>query len=276
MLQWPHSLTYCPALAMDKRIAKCITRLINRLEGCRASIEINTDQEIILKDLKTHATLSKVTQEQLSLMASHGLISYEGQNITLTMAAKSFCARQTSSDHCFADQHRTNDQIQINQGEQTTTLTRNIEESPLLSLYRRKTKTGAPFLSDAEFHAGERLRRDFTFGALMPSVTMRWGESASAKQTGHPTEMSDETLAARQRVNKALKAVGTDLGTVLIDVCCFLKGMETLEKERQWPVRSAKVVLKTALIALDRYYNPENRPLPPQYKHIHAMEMHTY
>lgn len=129
------------------------------------------------------------------------------------------------------------------------------DESPLARLASRRGANGQPFLSAPEAEAGERLRRDWTRGALMPSVTQRWdGLPGSGGGRSPGGDLADAALDCRKRVGTALDAVGPELSGVLVDVCCFLKGTEQVERERQWPVRSAKLLLKAGLGALARHY----------------------
>ncbi|MFN3889007.1 MAG: DUF6456 domain-containing protein [Beijerinckiaceae bacterium] len=123
------------------------------------------------------------------------------------------------------------------------------EESPLAWLARRK------LVGPAEFEAGERLRRDLDRGAMLPRVTANWSANVSSGARGAKgSDVTDMALAARQRANKALAAAGPEFSGLLVDVCGFLKGLETIESERGWPRRSGKVVLSLALGALARHY----------------------
>lgn len=139
----------------------------------------------------------------------------------------------------------------------------NTAESPLASLWRHKGRNGERFLTASEFNAGERLRLDYTRGQIMPRLGINWSAAGSGGKKHRDTngfgDMTDSALAARDRVEAAIEAVGPELSGVLIDVCCFLKGMEQVEAERGWPVRSGKVVLKSALSALARHYQPPQR-----------------
>jgi hypothetical protein len=139
----------------------------------------------------------------------------------------------------------------------------NLDESPLRSIARRLDRNGRRLLDDDEVAAGERLRADYTRGQMMPRLGANWQAAvASGRRDGRGgiADLTDAALAARIRVEKALVAVGPELSGVLLDVCCFLKGLELVEQERGWPVRSAKIVLKTALAALSRHYRPPARP----------------
>ena len=128
-------------------------------------------------------------------------------------------------------------------------------ESPLAWLARRKGKDGLPLVDAACLEAGERLRRDLTIGAMLPRTTANWSAAvASGSRAQGPTDFTDTMIAARQRARAALSAVGPDLSGLLIDICGFLKGLETIERERGWPARSGKLVLELALRQLCRHY----------------------
>lgn len=130
-------------------------------------------------------------------------------------------------------------------------------ESPLLWLHRRRGKDGKPQISAQEFAAGERFRADLTLAQMLPRVTVNWdaGLAGGTRGTGAgPAGASDSSLAARQRVRSACKRLGPDLSGLAIDVCGFLKGLDSVERERGWPARSAKIVLRLALAALAEHY----------------------
>jgi hypothetical protein len=135
----------------------------------------------------------------------------------------------------------------------------NSAESPLVWLRRRRDKDGNSLLSDTQFQAGERLRADFWFAQMTPRVTASWNPAASSRRErraapGAGVELQDHVVAAKERVHRALKAVGPELAGILIDVCCHLKGLEDAERALGWPQRSGKVVLLMALTRLARHY----------------------
>jgi len=126
-------------------------------------------------------------------------------------------------------------------------------ESPLAWLARRRGRNGRALIEAHQLQAGERLRADFTYANLMPRTTTNWA-SPVAFDGGGAAAATDVMIAARQRVHLALDAAGPEFSGLLLDLCCFLKGLEDIERERAWPPRTAKVVLQLGLERLARHY----------------------
>jgi hypothetical protein len=152
----------------------------------------------------------------------------------------------------FAGQHLALSRSQIDTPQGRIGVLVDEAESPLAWLAKRTGRGGKALISPIQFLAGERLRADFTRAQMLPRTTSNW--TSQVVTTGGVMHPTDAMVAARQRVNAALAAVGPEFSGLLVDVCCFLKGLADVERERIWPPRSAKVVLQLGLDRLARHY----------------------
>lgn len=166
--------------------------------------------------------------------------------------------QQPEVDH-FRAQHLILAQREIATAADRTgvTVTVNENESPLAWLARRRRHDGRTMIEPHQLQAGERLRVEFTRAHLMPRTTSNWSNPVPSNRRSGGNQMNfltDTVIAARQRLHHALDAVGPEFAGLLVDVCCFLKRLEIVERERGWPARSAKIVLQLALERLARHY----------------------
>ena len=201
----------------------------------------------------------RISCDVVAALSRQQFIAPDNGGFVLSGAGEAYLRRKLARTDAFRQQHqqRAVEMVEIEGGRKPALVDET--ESPLGWLRRRKDKTGQPLIDAAQFEAGERLRRDFHHAGLTPRVTASWdgipGDRASRRAApGASTDLRDQTVAAQQRVRYALDALGPDLGDLLVDVCCHLKGLEETEKVKGWPRRSAKLVLQIALKELARHY----------------------
>ncbi len=188
-------------------------------------------------------------------LAAGLLAEVEPGAFAATPAASAWLKRRANGERPFRAQHGT--LVEKKPGGGGARVIVELDESPVATLARRIGKGGEPWLKPHAAEAAERLRRDFELGRLQPRVTANWSASVSTGRRSDGAgvaELTDMALAARLRFDRAMRAVGPELSGVLVDVCCFLKGLEAVERERRWPARSAKLALRIALEALARHY----------------------
>ena len=203
-----------------------------------------------------------VDPAQLRAAFAAGLVERGGAGLTLSPAGRARLRRLASGEEDFAAQHREIGTRRIAiAGAADEIVTVNHAARPVAWVRRRRGRAGEPIIDEGQFAAGERLRADHAFGAILPGMRgMAWSALGSGAgggtrdPRGGLVELTDATLAARARLERAIREVGPELAGVLIDVCCELKGLEQVERERRWPPRSAKVVLLLGLTRLARHY----------------------
>ena len=191
---------------------------------------------------------------------SRELIAGNGEGgYVLSETGRAFLKRLLAGSDGFSAQHQTRAAATIEDGKGAyDQIVINLDESPLATFRQRKGRDGRPLINGAEFAAGERFRSDYSRAGIMPRVTANWTASVARSRrdggAGGVGELTAAAIDARRRVDRAIAAVGPELAGTLIDFCCFLKGIEEIERTRQWPTRSAKLVLRLALSSLARHY----------------------
>ena len=213
----------------------------------------------------------RIDPDSVSILLARGLIAPgDRAALRITAAGSALVRRRLAGADGFAAQHQERGTVTLDDpdfGRRRATV--NHDESPLAWLRRRKDRNGRPMIGADEFTAGERLRADHERARLMPRVTANWTATVAGKRrsgggNNGMADLTDSALAARRRVEAALNALGPELAGLAVDFCCFLKGLEQIERERQWPARSAKVVLRLALAALARHYGLAARAKGPR------------
>ncbi len=124
----------------------------------------------------------------------------------------------------------------------------NLAESPLAWLHARG------HLQARLFDAGEALRADYERAGLAPSVTMRWNPVRIAGRSCAGLHPAERQIAAKARFDGAMAAAGKGLSDVLWHVVCACESLPEAERALEWPVRSAKLVLRLALDRVADYY----------------------
>lgn len=233
--------------------AKAIRRLLRKL--------VDGPIDLAAEDAEAPDLPPGIDAAVLQKLIAEGLIHRHGTSLTATAETRAYLRRAQSQqpEDRFADQHRTIEPVIETEGKARRVLRRNAKASPLQPLIKLRERDGTPFLSEEAVAAGERLAADFEYGGLQPRITASWEPRLSSRLRGQPpasTELSDSRYAARARVARAVEAMGPELSGVALDICCFGKGLELVERERQWPARSAKLMLRAALLALARHYAP--------------------
>lgn len=198
------------------------------------------------RDGERRTTLSEA--DVLELLAQ-GVLESEGGACRATRDARSWVRRQLAEEDAFAAQHR--DTVRGAEG-----VAVNLGESPLARLAVAARGEAAPFLERHQVEAGERVRKLAQRARLQPRVTMNYSGAHTAARGASRgrADIGDLAADARQALNEIHRVLPRDCAGVVLDVCGLLKGLQTVESERGWPRRSAKLVLRIGLEQLAQHY----------------------
>ncbi|APE43308.1 helix-turn-helix domain containing protein [Sulfitobacter alexandrii] len=228
-----------------------------------AVVDTAVAQAMALKDWIAPTNSGRIIRYFITTAGRNALQRLIGRDRAGKRADRGFAEAQTAFDGPGADWEDGSDPACETRRQR---MRYSVAESPLVALSRRRDRSGKPFLTDAQVHAGERLREDFELAQMGSRITQNWqGFLTGGTQAGPGAGagVPDHARAAQSRVTAALSHLGPGLSDVALRCCCYLEGLETTEKRLGWSARSGKIVLRIALMRLRRHYDETIGPGGP-------------
>ncbi len=185
---------------------------------------------------------SSLAVSEVEKLISSGVLVLKDDKCFASDVAATWLRRQLSGGTGFGEQHR--------QMEKTGEgLCLNLRESALRIL-ATKNKGKPAFLMPHHLAAANRIHTLVLRAQMIQRTTMSYDPGrVGGKKSGSSVtfDMADSAVDAKKQLFNLLGMLPADCADVIMDVCGFQKGLQLIETERQWPRRSAKLILRIGL-----------------------------
>ena len=180
---------------------------------------------------------------QVRRLVADGVLHLEADRCRPTDAAPCWLKRQLAGEGNHAAQHR---RIR------STPLAPQVNdlEGVLGRLASPSGKDAQAFLSPHHLAAARHVTDLFQRARMVPRMTMSY-DPARIRAPGNgrnlPLSPAESAGDASRKLQDCLGSLPSECAGVVRDVCGFQKGLQQVEFERQWPRRSAKLILRVGL-----------------------------
>ncbi len=176
--------------------------------------------------------------DDVMMLVRSGALSGDAKTCAAGSDTAGWLKRAMLDDDAFQAQHR----VDVHDGEGRLV---NLAESPLSRLAMGEQR----FLEPHHIEAAERVRGLFERAQLRARTTMSYSAAPAGERGSRNAaeSVTDMAVDARRSLDAIHRRLPGECAGVVMDVCGWLKGLQQVERERGWPRRSAKLVLRIGL-----------------------------